>query len=228
MGRWRGSSLFFVLAIVLIAGMAAACAGAEEPTDPSDTFGSGAADSKETNDENNGENGEEGEAESLAWVPFGPSDPDSPTPSWPAYKALADGNCPGLEAYTSEQDLGDFGRAMVALCFAAVEGEQERWDELAEVADADPSTLANTCLAPFISDLIQRALQWHEQNPGETPEIQFVRLDGQTTCGEQQSAGENGTGGGETNFTEEPEESEPSPAPEVSHGDPRMLRGNRA
>lgn len=219
MGHWRGSRLFLVLTIVLIAGLTVACG-------PGDETGSADQDQEETK----GENGEEanGDAESLTWVPFGPSDPDSPTPSWPAYNAFADGNCPALEAYTSEQDLGDFGRAMVATCFAAVEGQQDRWDELAEVADSDPSPLANSCLAPVISDLIQRALQWHEQNPGESPDVQFVRLDGQTTCGEQQSGGQNGTGGAETEFTEEPEESEASPAPEVSRGDHPDFRGRKA
>jgi hypothetical protein len=225
-GRWHGSGLSFILTILLIAGMTAACGSAEEQTGASDSSGS----ADEDPEGNGGQNGDETdeEAESLTWVPFGPSDPDFPTPSWPAYNAFADGKCSALEAYTSEQDLGDVGRAMVALCFAAVEGQEDRWDEVAELADADPSPLVNDCLEPIVSELIHRAVAWHEQNPGETPEVQFERVGGQTPCGEQ-SAEQNGTdGGGEAEFSEEPEPSEASPAPDVSRADHRRVRGSGA
>ena len=222
MAGWRGSAVFFVLTISMFAGLTTGCGG--------DSTGGDSGGSDDT-DENQEGNGEDIEDDSLTWVPFGPNDPDIPTPSWPAYNPFADGNCPALEEYTSEQDLGDFGRAMVALCFAAVEGQQDRWDELAQVADGDPSTLANDCLAPLVSDLIWRALAWHQQNPGENPEVQFNRVEGQTNCGER-SAEQNGTNGESetepTQETEDPDESEASPAPEVSRGHFFGSRGSAA
>lgn len=137
------------------------------------------------------------EAERLSWVPFGPTDPDVPTPSWPAYNAFASGDCAAVERVTAEQGLGEFGAAMVAVCRAAVEGQQDQWEEVAAFAGADPSVLANDCLAPLVSDLLQRALDWHARHPGQTPDVELVQVAGQTECGAQ-SAAANGTDGGAT------------------------------
>ncbi|MPZ74713.1 MAG: hypothetical protein GEU74_16120 [Nitriliruptorales bacterium] len=212
MGGWRGSYLFLVVTMIVILGMATACAGGGEPT-PTTTTGESAGgqdESQADEDEEPDDTGEQ-DAESLSWVPFGPSDPDIPTPSWPAYNAFASGDCAALESYTAEQDVGAFGRAMVAVCAAAVDGQQEQWDEVAALAGADPSTLANDCLAEQVSALIDRALDWHERNPDQSPDVQFVRVAGQTNCGAQ-SAGANGTDSGSTEepdngSTEEPETS---------------------
>jgi hypothetical protein len=121
-------------------------------------------------------------------VPFGPSDPTIPTPSWPAYRAFADGDCGALQAYLGTSDgasLGDFGKAMVAVCEAAVHGRQDQWEVAAALAAADPASLANDCLAAVVRDLLDRALAWHRRHPGRTPAVRFQRLNGETACGRQ-------------------------------------------
>ncbi len=125
------------------------------------------------------------EPESLAWVPFGPTDPTVPTPTWPLYRALAAGKCSELRAALGDNDAGDFGRAMAALCAAAVERDQSQWTVLEALSDADPSLLANTCVSPLVSDLIKRALEWRERHPGLSPRIAFRTVPGTTKCGHE-------------------------------------------
>ena len=132
-----------------------------------------------------------GQGEELAWVPFGPSDPTFPTPSWPVYRAFANGDCSALQDYLSSpegESVDGFGQAMLAVCQAAVEGRQDRWEAAKAAAGADPSTLANDCLATVVKDLLDRALAWHERNPGAKPTVRFQRLTGQTDCGSQDSS----------------------------------------
>jgi hypothetical protein len=132
-----------------------------------------------------------GQGEELAWVPFGPSDPTFPTPSWPIYRAFANGDCSALQDYLNSPDgesVDGFGQAMVAVCQAAVEGRQDRWEAAKAAAGADPSKLANDCLAAVVKDLLDRALAWHERYPGAKPTVRFQQLTGQTDCGRQDSS----------------------------------------
>ena len=132
-----------------------------------------------------------GQGEELAWVPFGPSDPTFPTPSWPIYRAFANGDCSALQDYLNSpegESVDGFGQAMVAVCQAAVEGRQDRWEAAKAAAGADPSKLANDCLAAVVKDLLDRALSWHERHPGAKPTVRFQRLTGQTECGRQDSS----------------------------------------
>jgi hypothetical protein len=132
-----------------------------------------------------------GQGEELAWVPFGPSDPTFPTPSWPIYRAFANGDCSALQDYLNSpegESVDGFGQAMVAVCQAAVEGRQDRWEAAKTAAGADPSKLANDCLAAVVKDLLDRALAWHERHPGAKPTVRFQRLTGQTECGRQDSS----------------------------------------
>lgn len=126
----------------------------------------------------------EGSTEPLAWVPFGPADPTNPTPSWPVYRHLAQGECSALEAYLADEGsgVGDFGTALVAVCRAAVEGQQDQWDVAAGLRDADASTLGNDCLAAVLKTLLDRAVEWHERNPGQRPEVAFSSVSGTTDC----------------------------------------------
>jgi len=124
-------------------------------------------------------------------VPFGPSDPTFPTPSWPIYRAFANGDCSALQDYLNSPDgesVDGFGQAMVAVCQAAVEGRQDRWEAAKAAAGADPSKLANDCLAAVVKDLLDRALAWHERYPGAKPTVRFQQLTGQTDCGRQDSS----------------------------------------
>jgi hypothetical protein len=143
-------------------------------------------------------------------VPFGPSDPTVPTPSWPAYRAFADGDCGALQAYLDTPDgsgVGDFGKAMVAVCRAAVEGRQDQWEVAAGLAAADPSSLADDCLAGVVKDLLDRALAWHRDHPGAKPAVRFQRLAGETECGRQasgESSSDTTADTGTTSSTEPP------------------------
>jgi hypothetical protein len=199
-----------VVALVLVVGLVAGCGGSGgSPTGGASGGGGSTAASGDTTQQGGGGGqggggnqgggqggggqggGGGGQGEELAWVPFGPSDPTIPTPSWPAYRAFANGDCSALQDYLGTSDgsgLGDFGRAMVAVCQAAVEGRQDRWGVAAGLTAADPSSLANDCLAALVKDLLDRALAWHERHPGAKPQVRFQRLTGETECGRQASS----------------------------------------
>jgi hypothetical protein len=120
-------------------------------------------------------------------VPFGPGDPTVPTPSWPAYRSFAQGDCSALRAYLGTSDgggLGDFGKAMAAVCAAAVDGDQRQWEVAAAAySSSDSSSLGNDCLAGVVKGVLDRALAWHQGHPSGKPEVRFERVDGQTECG---------------------------------------------
>jgi hypothetical protein len=185
-GNRRG----LVCASIIVLGLVSGCAGSDEAGTSSDEETPPATEADATSDRdstNDGDGGDEG----LAWVPFGPSDPKSPVPGpWPLYNLFADGKCSELEDYLRTDGIGDFGRAMVALCAAAVDGRVDQWDVVEEFAGADSTSLANDCLADVVKDLFDRALAWHEDNPGETPVVQFWRVPDRTECGAQGQDGE--------------------------------------
>ena len=184
-----------ILALVLVSG----CAGTSDQQSPADSATPVAtqststrpldtstdADSPSDPDEGNVESGDDG----LAWVPFGPKDPTFPTPSWPAYNAFAEGKCAQLQDYLNSDDgaglaESDLALAMVAVCKAAFLGQQEQWD-VAEEHEAGDSGIQNGCLDAAVKELMERALAWHEQNPGKTPVVQIQRAEEQTECGKQ-------------------------------------------
>ena len=180
MGSWaRCGLLGRLVALMIVVGVAASCGGDESNSSTS-------ADATDSGNDNSG--GDDESDEDLAWVPFGPNDPDIPTPSWPAYNAFAEGNCSALRDYLSGEGsgVGEFGRAMAAVCAAAIEGDQGQWD-IAETAFAagNPSTLANDCLASVVESLLRRAIDWHNRNPGMNPEVQSNRVANTTECGAQ-------------------------------------------
>lgn len=198
--RWVGLTVAMVFVLVLVAG----CGGSGAAT--SSSGGNSAADGGGNSSDGGGssgggdsqggggsqgggsQGGGSSSGDELAWVPFGPSDPTVPTPSWPAYRSFANGDCGALQAYLDTSDgasLGDFGKAMVAVCEAAIDGRQDRWEAAAALAAADPSSLANDCLADLVKDLLDRALAWHQSHPGGKPVVRFQRLDGETECGRQ-------------------------------------------
>lgn len=125
----------------------------------------------------------------LSWVPWGPKDPQSPTPTWSAYNYLADGKCSDLRGevkdLTAEQG-GDFGKAMVALCQAAVKGQSKQWSVVEANQNAETGALNHGCLTPLVKDLMTRALAWHQAHPGKKPKIRFHRIttgSRETACG---------------------------------------------
>jgi hypothetical protein len=193
---WRERGLVGrLLVVALVAGLVAGCGGSGSPTadtlDDDGPAGSAAAGGGGPlgSDPAGGGGGGGGGApdEGLAWVPFGPSDPTNPTPSWPMYSDLAQGDCLALQAYLGTSDasnVGQLGRAMVAVCLAAVDGREDQW-EVAATAVADGSgSLDNDCLEPIVRALLRAALDWHQDHPGRKPRVQLqtVAGDGTTKC----------------------------------------------
>jgi hypothetical protein len=125
----------------------------------------------------------------LAWVPFGPKDPTFPTPTWPTYNSFAEGKCSKLRDYLTTDGAGiaqsDLARAMVAVCAAAIEGQQDQWSVAEAHAGADLSGIHDDCLGAAVKELLDRALAWHKQHPGRTPVVQIQRVEGRTECGKR-------------------------------------------
>lgn len=207
-----------------VVGLLSGCGESRGPTiDPTAVDGVG-TDGETTSDDDPGERGStsgssaggESSTESLAWVPFGPADPTSPTPSWPVYRRLAQGDCSGLAAYLAEEggSVGSFGTALVAVCRAAVDGQQGQWEVARTFKDADTSGLANDCLAAVLKDLLDRAVAWHDRNPGRA-DVAFSQVAGTTACATGGGSGSD-ENGSVTTVPEETETPDASEAPETS------------
>ena len=124
----------------------------------------------------------------LAWAPFGPDDPKFPTPGWDVYYYFLEHNCQSLQndVQTPDAGFGNLYRAAVAVCRAAVDGEQDQWS-VASAAFADRGAGAaigpSGCVDETISAMIQTLLAWHDQHPGRQPSLTFPKTsDGRTAC----------------------------------------------
>ncbi|NUT96085.1 MAG: hypothetical protein HOY78_29065 [Saccharothrix sp.] len=105
----------------------------------------------------------------FAWLPWGPADPGDPPPiQW--YAGFQEGRC--AEVFDDEATLW---KAVSALCEAVIEGDEDQWRK---VRVAEGSGLA-PCLEAAARALLERAIAWHERNPGRNPAITFAR-EGQT------------------------------------------------
>lgn len=174
-----------VAALACVVGLLSACGEAAEPPTNSADVDLGEEGTSSSQDGNSGDGSTtDAGTEPLAWVPFGPADPTNPTPSWPVYRHLAQGDCSALESYLAGEgsSVGQFGTALVAVCRAAVDGEQDQWAVARSLKDADPSTLGNECLAGVMKSLLDRAVEWHERNPGRRPDVALSHVAGTTSC----------------------------------------------
>jgi hypothetical protein len=194
--------------------LAAGCGGSDSSQDeggatPTDT--SSPNDGGPTTTGGNDGNGDgNGSDEGIAWVPFGPNDPKVPTPGWPAYKAFAGGKCSALRRYLDGDRFGqtDYGKAMLAVCRAAIDGNKKQWAVAEDLAGANPGDLGDDCLAPLISGAMDRAIAWHKKHPGKKPTVRIQReSDGITDCGQKQYDEESPP-------TDEPTTDESSPTPD--------------
>jgi hypothetical protein len=183
------------LSLLLVAVLLPAGCGSDSTAGDSGTSGSGptAGNGGDTGGDNGGDdggdNGGDNGGGSLSWVPFGPKDPQSPTPTWSAYNYLADGKCAELAGevanLTADQG-GDFGKAMVALCQAAVKGQSKQWAVVQANQNAETGALNHDCLTPLVKDLMARGLAWRRAHPGAVPRVRFQRVttgSGETECG---------------------------------------------
>ena len=111
------------------------------------------------------------------------------------YNAFASGDCSKLASELPSNDVGDYGALMLAVCQAAVDGQTDKWATAESLADADPSSLVNDCVAPLVQGVVEQALTWHRDHPGLSPKVQLQQSGAQTPCGAQaasENAGENG------------------------------------
>ena len=213
--------LGLLVASMLLGGLMIGCGGQQTPSDN----GSGSnstSNPSPTDTESSGNNTDDPADDDLAWVPFGPQDPISPTPTWPVYNLFAQGKCSELRDYLNT-DQGasiresDIGQAMVAVCEAAIEGEQDQWSVAEARAGANPSridtsAIGDDCLGDAIAGLLNRALVWHREHPEQTPDVQDERVEGRTECGERYPPDEPSPTPEEPSPTPE----EPSPTPDES------------
>ena len=124
----------------------------------------------------------------VAWVPFGPDDPKFPTPGWDVYYYFLAHNCHALQSDVQTPDVG-FGslyNAAVAVCRAAVDGEQGQWSVAVAEFDKRGGGAAvgpASCVDETISTMVATLLAWHDQHPGQQPDLTFPQTaDGRTAC----------------------------------------------
>lgn len=219
---WRIDGRPYLLAILVLAfGLVSGCSGLGGDQTPQNNGTTTSATTTSPNshtsdddaDTNENDTEESGSIEGLAWVPFGPKDPTFPTPTWPAYNSFADGKCAQLRDYLGNEGSGiassDLAKAMVAVCAAAIEGQEGQWSVAQAHADPDPSGILDSCLGSAIKELLNRALAWHQQHPTQTPVVQLQPVAGRTECGKRYPPDEPA-------LTAEPAPSEETPTPEAS------------
>lgn len=207
---WQSVLVASMLAVVLTAG----CGGSEgNDSSSQDDGGATPTDSGQANtagpDDSDGTDGG-GSDDGIAWAPFGPDDPEFPDPGiWPMYRLFAEGKCSALRDYVEgiESNGGEsaYDRAVVAVCRAAVDGSEEQWATAEELLGTDPAPWGHDCLGPLVTGVMERAIAWHKEHPGQKPTVQFQRVEGKTECGR--------TGDPESGepSTEEPSDDSPTP-----------------
>lgn len=110
--------------------------------------------------------------EGFAWLPWGPADPGDPPPiQW--YGRFQAGEC--VEDRTREAPLW---KAVAALCAVVAEGDVSQWANV-RVAPAPGQV---PCLESAVLALLERAVAWHERNPGRRPAVAFAQRGQATAC----------------------------------------------
>jgi hypothetical protein len=110
------------------------------------------------------------------WAPWGPADPGDPPPyDW--YGSLERRQCEALQATDD-----DVWRALAAVCAAAIDGDQSQWTVAKTLAANGGTHDPTSCLERAARALLQRALAWHERNPGRQPTVRFPVAGSSTAC----------------------------------------------
>jgi hypothetical protein len=68
------------------------------------------------------------------------------------------------------------------VCAAAVEGDQNQWATAEAAAKTVPAGGFGSCLEVAAKALLQRALAWHERNPGRQPALRLPAAGSKTAC----------------------------------------------
>jgi hypothetical protein len=216
---WQSVLAASMLAVVLVAG----CGGSEgNDSSSQDDGGATGTDTGQANtaspDDSDGNDGG-GSDEGIAWVPFGPDDPEDPTPTWPLYRSFADGNCSALQDVVDEVESNGEPNpgleGMVAVCRAAVDGSEGQWAVAEERLATDPMPMGDQCLGRLVTAVMQRAIAWHKQHPGQKPTVHFQRVEGKTECGKEDER-ETDEPTTDEPTTDEPTSEEPSPTADES------------
>jgi hypothetical protein len=150
---------------------------------------------------------EKSDDDELAWAPFGPGDPKFPTPGWDVYYYFLAHDCNALQnnVQTPDDGFGNLYEAAVAVCLAAVDGQQDQW-KVASEAFADRAGGAAIgpadCVDKTIATMTSTLLKWHDANPAGKPRLTFPRTaDGRTACSRDNNSVVIGDEGSETTST---------------------------
>ncbi len=150
----------------------------------SDTTGTSASAAK-TSSSSSPTSGSTDSNDGLAWVPFGPNDPDFPTPGWDVYYYFTAHDCDKLQNDV-QQKTGNLYKSAVAICYAAVKGQQSQWDvanNAFNARTADDAIGPAQCVDDTIATVVAALLAWHEQHPGRQPVLTFPETtDKRTAC----------------------------------------------
>jgi hypothetical protein len=76
---------------------------------------------------------------------------------------------------------------MAAVCAAAIEGQADQWEVAERSLASGGGSLANDCLNRLVRDLLERALGWHDDHPGQQPQVRKQQVAGMTECGKASS-----------------------------------------
>jgi hypothetical protein len=68
------------------------------------------------------------------------------------------------------------------VCAAAIEGDQSQWTMAMVLAAKGGSHDPASCLERAARALLQRALAWHQRNPGRQPTVRFPTRGSSTAC----------------------------------------------
>lgn len=109
----------------------------------------------------------------FAWLPFGPAAPSSPPPfQW--YGELERGQCSGTGS--------GVWAALIAVCRAAINGDQTQWAVAANTDMSGGSGGPGDCLAQAGRTTVHRALTWHQRHPDARPIVRMAAPGEPTAC----------------------------------------------
>lgn len=115
----------------------------------------------------------------VAYVPWGPADP--PVPDQYTALAASPGSAPRCDDAAAAQPDEPFWATAAAVCRALTTGAG--WPTSRTVpAPPAPENAFEACLDDELAAMLQRALRWHADHPGERPEVAFPAPASRSPC----------------------------------------------